>query len=236
LGDDGCLHQKRADIELARAVADHNQKRTAGRASAASRQAVLHFANDQRRPQRLFNGDPNGEQTVVHKSLNNHDVECVDTGIINPKTECESGIINPPKEAKRDTRDTESDIVINAWNTMASRVELSTIRTMTPRRRRNLAARLREHGLDGVMEGIERIGASRFCTGDNDRGWKATFDFLLQDHSLTGAREGKYDDRTAGFNPTKLTGAASLLWQLQNMKDDTPPAKPPTLKGLLSDE
>jgi hypothetical protein len=42
---------------------------------------------------------------------------------------------------------------------------------------------------------IERIAASDFCCGVNDRGWKATFDWLLQSETALKVLEGKYDNR-----------------------------------------
>lgn len=40
---------------------------------------------------------------------------------------------------------------------------------------------------------IQRIASSKFCTGQNDRGWVATFDWLLQADVPLKIDEGKYD-------------------------------------------
>jgi hypothetical protein len=40
------------------------------------------------------------------------------------------------------------------------------------------------------MDALER---SAFCRGENDRGWRADFDFLLQPKSFTKLLEGAYD-------------------------------------------
>ncbi len=45
------------------------------------------------------------------------------------------------------------------------------------------------------MEAIGKIEASPFCTGRTEQGFKATFDFILQNKTLAGALEGKYDNR-----------------------------------------
>lgn len=42
---------------------------------------------------------------------------------------------------------------------------------------------------------VERINASDFCRGQNDRGWVATFDWLLQPDTAAKVLEGKYDNR-----------------------------------------
>ena len=44
---------------------------------------------------------------------------------------------------------------------------------------------------------IERIAKSGFCSGENDRGWKADFDFLVRQETHIKASEGKYDDKKA---------------------------------------
>jgi hypothetical protein len=42
---------------------------------------------------------------------------------------------------------------------------------------------------------VGRILRSDFCTGKNDRGWKADFDWMLQPDVVTKIMEGKYDNR-----------------------------------------
>lgn len=43
---------------------------------------------------------------------------------------------------------------------------------------------------------VSRLASSSFCNGDNDRGWKATIDFLLQPDTQHKVLEGKYDKAT----------------------------------------
>lgn len=44
---------------------------------------------------------------------------------------------------------------------------------------------------------IERIAASSFCRGENNRGWRADFAFLVRAETHVKVLEGKYDDRGA---------------------------------------
>ncbi|MDW9668093.1 hypothetical protein CN116_16725 [Sinorhizobium meliloti] len=78
---------------------------------------------------------------------------------------------------------------------MARQSGLSVPRAVTAYRRRSLLLRIEEHGLPAVLDAIERIGRSRFCRGENDRGWRADLDFLCQPKSFVSILEGKYDDR-----------------------------------------
>lgn len=43
-------------------------------------------------------------------------------------------------------------------------------------------------------EAFRRAQASSFCTGQNDRHWKADFDWLLNENNLVKVLEGKYDN------------------------------------------
>jgi hypothetical protein len=42
---------------------------------------------------------------------------------------------------------------------------------------------------------VKKIAASSFCRGDNNRGWKADLDFLVQPETHFRVLEGKYSDR-----------------------------------------
>jgi uncharacterized protein YdaU (DUF1376 family) len=66
-------------------------------------------------------------------------------------------------------------------------------RSLTADRRRKIEARLREHGPDVWREACQRLAASPFCQGENDRGWRADLDFLLQPKSFNRLIEGGYD-------------------------------------------
>lgn len=91
---------------------------------------------------------------------------------------------------------------VRAWNVMAAGVKgMAQVQSLNSQRRKRLKARLAEcGGLDGWTVALEKIAASKFLTGGNDRGWIADFDFVLQQKSFTRLMEGSYDNR-AGQNP-----------------------------------
>lgn len=101
----------------------------------------------------------------------------------------------PPSPPKGGSSPAEIDQVVDAFSAMAKRSGLSVPRAVTASRRRSLLLRIEEHGLPVVLDAIERIGRSRFCRGENDRGWRADLDFLCQPKSFVSILEGKYDDR-----------------------------------------
>jgi hypothetical protein len=98
--------------------------------------------------------------------------------------------------------------IADAWNTMAKQAGLPSIRMMTIARSAHLATRIREVGLDGVLEAVAAVGNSSFCCGA--RGWRADFDFLLQPKSFVRLLEGTYADRQKP-RETFRNGALELL-------------------------
>lgn len=87
---------------------------------------------------------------------------------------------------------TASQAVMDAWNIMADRTGLPHIRLITTARATSLRKRLEQVGLPGMLQAIAKVEASRFCCGENDRGWTASFDFILQQKSLAGLLEHGY--------------------------------------------
>jgi hypothetical protein len=52
---------------------------------------------------------------------------------------------------------------------------------------------------------FEKLGASDFCNGINNRGWKADFDFIVQnDKKWLQIYEGKYNNRQAYEKPSTV--------------------------------
>lgn len=94
---------------------------------------------------------------------------------------------------------------LEAYSAMAAGAGLAVPRAITAGRRHRLQSVIREHGLPAFLEAIAKVGASSFCRGANDRGWKADLDFILQAKSFPKILEGHYDDR----KPVAREGPAS---------------------------
>ena len=79
------------------------------------------------------------------------------------------------------------------YNEMAERAGLAKAQRLTTTRKSKLARRLTEcGGIEGWKDALEKVEASPFLTGDNSQGWRASFDFLLQESSFTKLMEGVY--------------------------------------------
>lgn len=83
--------------------------------------------------------------------------------------------------------------VLEAWAERMVPQGFAAIRKMTDTRRRQLRARLRDSTIDEWQAAFAAMERSAFLRGENDRGWKADFDFLLQPKSFTKLLEGAYD-------------------------------------------
>ena len=83
--------------------------------------------------------------------------------------------------------------VVEVWNETAERLGLAKVRKLSPTRMRQLKARIREHPIEEWTEAIRAIERSPFLRGENGRGWRADFDFLLQPSSFQKLVEGSYD-------------------------------------------
>lgn len=83
--------------------------------------------------------------------------------------------------------------VIEAWNELAEQCGLSKVTKVTENRRKHIKARIAEYSAEDWSKALAAIYRSDFLRGDNDRAWKADFDFLLQPKSFIKLVEGSYD-------------------------------------------
>lgn len=101
--------------------------------------------------------------------------------------------ITPP--IQKSDSEVSPENVIEAWNVMADQAGVPKAK-MTPERRKKLKTFVRRHAADDITEAIWTIPRSPFLRGENDRGWRANLDFLLQPSSFTKIREGVYSEQT----------------------------------------
>ena len=84
------------------------------------------------------------------------------------------------------------DHVVEAWNETAAQLGLPKVARLTPQRRKRLRTMIAEHPPDDFQAALDAVASSPFCRGENDRGWKADFDFFIQPKSFTKLMEGAY--------------------------------------------
>ncbi len=174
---DGLLIQKRVEQERSRAETITEERSKAGKAGAEKRwgKDSKRIANANGLP--MANGHQNDGPSQSQSQGSNEPIASSNEDV---------SAEPPPKPLTKQE-------VIDAWQERMVPQGFPAIRKMTGQRERQLKARLRDSTLDEWMQAMAALERSAFCRGENDRGWRADFDFLLQPKSFTKLLEGAYD-------------------------------------------
>ncbi len=108
-------------------------------------------------------------------------------------TDCQqSDTYNNVKNEKNEKKKPSVNKLVDYWN---SKDSLPTIKAFNKKRIDKLNSRLKEEAfVTGWREAIDKVSASPFCCGQNDRGWRADVSwFLANSDNYVKALEGKYD-------------------------------------------
>lgn len=84
--------------------------------------------------------------------------------------------------------------VIEEWNKLQE-VGINPIRDIKPSSKRYqlLKGRIREYGIDEVLNAINNVRNSDFLRGENSRGWMITFDWFVKPNNFLKTLEGNYN-------------------------------------------
>lgn len=106
----------------------------------------------------------------------------------------EDASLFPPPPA-----DTVETLMV-AWNEVGA---FSAVKELSDKRKKGANSRLKDDFFrENWRAALARILESRFCRGENERGWRADFDWFLQPDVCLKIMEGKYDNRN-GATPLK---------------------------------
>ena len=129
---------------------------------------------------------------------------------------CEKDLVNPGDVQK----------VVDEWNKL-QQFGIQPIARMTARRTQMLKARIREYGMEKVMEAIEKVKKSDFLTG-RKKDFIITFEFFINPNKFIKILEGFYDNRDEdvhnGFNGKTQRNVEPLvpLGEWNGEESDTP--------------
>ena len=107
-------------------------------------------------------------------------------------------------------RDIDIDIDINTkvfiekWNSLG----LNKLINIKNKRLKSLKARVKEYGIEKVMEAIDNINQSDFLKGKNDRGWQIDFDWLMKPKNFIKVLENKYKSNEPVIQASKNDGSS----------------------------
>lgn len=117
--------------------------------------------------------------------------------------------------------------VIEEWNKLQE-VGINPIRDIKPSSKRCqlLKGRIREYGIDEVLNAINNVRKSDFLRGENNRGWMITFDWFVKPNNFLKTLEGNYNkEGQHGTRRTTSTPVKPLIpfdqWDGSN-ESDTP--------------
>ena len=129
---------------------------------------------------------------------------------------CEKDLVKPGHVQK----------VVDEWNKL-QQFGIQPVVRMTARRTQMLKARIREYGMDKVMEAIEKVKKSDFLTG-RKKDFIITFEFFINPNKFIKILEGFYDNRDEdvhnGFNRKTQRDVSPLipLGEWDGGESDTP--------------
>lgn len=109
------------------------------------------------------------------------------------------------------------------WNETALRCGLQQARSLTPARRKAMVARIREHGgMAAWHRALAMIERSAFLRGQNDRGWRADLDFVLQASRFAKVVDGGYGNGAHGPPPKPANAAMDIAQRIARGEPDFP--------------
>ena len=145
----------------------------------------------------------NGDFHLSDCQMENPEKENQNTENVQPipdkSTDIETDISKDSNTVSNDTdRRTDVQRVLEAWNTLSGCgiAKVSKISSGS-KRYKSLQARIREYGVDAILEAIERIRGSSFLQGKSGgkRQWVITFDWFVLPSNFPKVLEGNYTDR-----------------------------------------
>ena len=88
--------------------------------------------------------------------------------------------------------------VVDLYNSIC--VSFPKVQKISERRRTAIKARLKEFTIDEIKKAFENAENSSFLKGENNRGWRADFDWLMNENKLAKTFEGIYNKQEGNNN------------------------------------
>lgn len=79
-------------------------------------------------------------------------------------------------------------------------VSYPKVQKISERRKTAIKARLKDYTIDEFKKAFTNAENSDFLRGKNNRGWRADFDWLMNENNLAKALEGNYDNKGGNNN------------------------------------
>lgn len=157
--------------------------------------------------QTVTKGEPKLNQTVTKGEPNiDIDIENIDNKESSPNGEPKkAGLSSPPCQDKVDYGKLEE-----YYNSCAVKAGIPRINSLTDARKAAIRARVAQYGKKGIEDVMEKVMASDFLRGRNDRDWQAGFDWIFKQQNFTRILEGVYDKKA---KPPGENGGVNDYWR-----------------------
>ncbi|MEG1256649.1 phage replisome organizer N-terminal domain-containing protein [Clostridium sp.] len=99
------------------------------------------------------------------------------------------------------------------WNSLG----LSQIKSIQGNRSKLLRTRLKEYGMESVLQAIENVRQSSFLKGQNKTSWTIAFDWFIKPNNFPKVLEGNYDDK----NNKGPSGSSSSIDNLKELWEES---------------
>ena len=136
---------------------------------------------------------------IINNNIYNKKEEIINTNNKEEKKEEENLTILYDPKVVEEVEESKDNIkyqdILDLYHQICT--SLSKVFKLTDSRKKSINARLNEKDItiDTFKEVFTKAQNSRFLTGNNDRGFKADFDWLLNQSNFYKTLEGKYDNK-----------------------------------------
>ena len=178
--------RKRKEIALAR----EQRKREA-------RETTSVHKCEQKTTKRTYNDTENDSDSEVTKVTNKLPSSLRSEGLSHGKADA-----TQPKSFR--------EKVLLYFNERMAGKSIKPIKAITDGTKRSeyLKARVREHGRDAIFQMIDKAAGSKFLNGYNQKGFTATFDWLVLPNNFIKVLEGNYDNELNNGTANKRDNGA----------------------------
>jgi hypothetical protein len=123
------------------------------------------------------------ERTNVRTDTSSDSVESSPAISLSPKQEPET------QEVLFKKRD-QAERVLEAWNMNCGNCRKA--KELNKKRKARCLAIIDKYSIEQIAKFAFEIGNNQFCSGNNDRGWTADFDYFIRESTLIKAEEGGF--------------------------------------------
>ena len=103
--------------------------------------------------------------------------------------------------------------IMDAYNLLP----LSNIIELTDKRKKDLARVYKKYGKDAISTVFNNINNSGFLIGENDRGWKADFDWIFKASNFIKILEGRYENTK---RPQNEDDTDNIFWKMLREEEE----------------